>query len=188
MYNTAKEYEKNKKNTKCCARCSIERSVSDFTKDGHRKDGLCNHCKFCKQYFKRQNYLRRRGSSEVLSTKIKYCRVCGKVFPYAGNKVQCIGCAPIYKKIYKRLGISSLKEYKNKLQEDGCGVCGYKRCMAALEFHHVSGKDKNIGELKSIGEILKEITNHHVVVLCANCHREVHHNSLDISHLKRLKG
>lgn len=59
-----------------------------------------------------------------------------------------------------------------------CAFCGYCRCFAALEFHHIkSDKASNISTLiknDSEQKILKEIKK--CILLCANCHREVHHN------------
>ena len=65
--------------------------------------------------------------------------------------------------------------YKNKLKGGGCVICGYVRDLSALEFHHLGGdKGKDLSRLKNISSINKELTNHPVVVLCANCHRELH--------------
>jgi hypothetical protein len=57
-----------------------------------------------------------------------------------------------------------------------CKKCGYKKCVAALEFHHKNGtKDFAIGEAttKSWDKIKKELDK--CILLCANCHREEHH-------------
>lgn len=58
-----------------------------------------------------------------------------------------------------------------------CQCCGYDKCKEALEFHHVnpSTKDFTIGQLKIIKwEKLKEEIQKCVLV-CANCHREIHY-------------
>ncbi len=54
-------------------------------------------------------------------------------------------------------------------------MCGYSKCVDALEFHHInpSNKEKPISQFarftqKTIEELEK------CVVLCANCHREEH--------------
>lgn len=60
----------------------------------------------------------------------------------------------------------------------GCSNCGYKRCSAALEFHHLDGedKDRSIGSMVTVGCSTSRIKAEarKCVVLCANCHREVH--------------
>jgi predicted HNH restriction endonuclease len=58
-----------------------------------------------------------------------------------------------------------------------CEVCGYDRCMEALEFHHLSKSDKNFGlsekgYSRSWKRVEKELKK--CVLLCANCHLEIH--------------
>ena len=58
-----------------------------------------------------------------------------------------------------------------------CQICGYGKCSEALEFHHLdsSGKDFGIsdrGHTRSWKRITAELDK--CVLLCANCHREVH--------------
>jgi hypothetical protein len=65
------------------------------------------------------------------------------------------------------------KEYKGGC----CSVCGYDRCIEALEFHHLDPEKKdfgisNKGYTRSWEKIKKELDQ--CEILCANCHREVH--------------
>lgn len=58
-----------------------------------------------------------------------------------------------------------------------CQECGYNKCNAALEFHHLdpNEKDFNISELKKTNfneQIKSELDK--CALLCSNCHREVH--------------
>lgn len=67
-------------------------------------------------------------------------------------------------------------EYKGR----SCQVCGYNRCIDALEFHHVnsSGKDFSISEkgyTRSWVRVKEELDK--CMLLCANCHRELHAQS-----------
>lgn len=57
-----------------------------------------------------------------------------------------------------------------------CSKCGYNKCLAALDFHHVnsSTKDKDYINSRMSFEKLK-IELDKCVLLCANCHREEHH-------------
>ncbi len=58
-----------------------------------------------------------------------------------------------------------------------CNNCGYNKCLAALEFHHNRGNKeavvskfiKNSSKQKALKESEK------CILLCANCHRELHH-------------
>lgn len=58
----------------------------------------------------------------------------------------------------------------------GCHLCGYDRCQAALEFHHLDRTTKSFalsrrGITRSIKELREEAAK--CVLLCANCHAEV---------------
>lgn len=57
-----------------------------------------------------------------------------------------------------------------------CIICGYDRCVRALEFHHVNPAEKEFG-LSSRGLTRSWIAIKHeldkTILLCANCHREV---------------
>lgn len=57
-----------------------------------------------------------------------------------------------------------------------CRLCGYDRCQAALEFHHLDPSSKSFalsvrGLTRSIEKLREEVAK--CVLLCANCHAEV---------------
>lgn len=62
-----------------------------------------------------------------------------------------------------------------------CSKCGYDKCIAALTFHHLDETKKKfnisqmIGKL-SVEELRKEIKGN-TIVLCCNCHTELHYNN-----------
>ncbi len=55
-----------------------------------------------------------------------------------------------------------------------CQLCGYDTCIEALDFHHVdpSQKDLLLHKKDLTVEVKAELDK--CMVLCANCHREVH--------------
>ena len=58
-----------------------------------------------------------------------------------------------------------------------CNLCGYDRCLEALEFHHLDPSQKDFaisqrGHSRSWERVRKELDK--CVMLCANCHREIH--------------
>jgi len=58
-----------------------------------------------------------------------------------------------------------------------CQGCGYDRCMEALEFHHLESSQKDFGisgkgYTRSWTKVREELNK--CMLLCANCHREVH--------------
>ncbi len=71
----------------------------------------------------------------------------------------------------RRRNIQILKEeYGSK-----CSICGYNKCIAALEFHH---KDPTEKEGKIIGSTCslkkQRVEAAKCILVCANCHREIH--------------
>lgn len=65
-----------------------------------------------------------------------------------------------------------------------CEVCGYGRCPEVLEFHHLDSSKKDFGiSLKGYTRGWKRVKEElkKCVLLCANCHREVHAGILQLS-------
>lgn len=60
-----------------------------------------------------------------------------------------------------------------------CSVCGYFKCSAALDFHHIDKRQKDFSisryKVFSWDKIKSELDK--CVLMCANCHREIHHCS-----------
>lgn len=63
-----------------------------------------------------------------------------------------------------------------------CGICEYKRCNNALEFHHLDPKEKsfNLGSsnIANWSKIVDEAQK--CVMLCCICHREVHAGLIEV--------
>jgi hypothetical protein len=70
-----------------------------------------------------------------------------------------------------------LKEEAIKIAGGKCKICGYNKCVSALEFHHNrENKENNVSTLlknESRQKLLKEVGK--CILLCANCHRETHY-------------
>lgn len=66
-----------------------------------------------------------------------------------------------------------LVEYKG----GKCEICGYNKCIAALEFHHRDHKQKDFslsgGETYGLNRSKKEVDK--CILVCSNCHKEIHH-------------
>jgi len=82
------------------------------------------------------------------------------------------------KRVYKRKNDRRKKLKKEAVELLGgkCSKCEYKKCLAAIEFHHsYKNKEANIATLiknDSRTKLLKEVKK--CILLCANCHREEH--------------
>jgi hypothetical protein len=58
-----------------------------------------------------------------------------------------------------------------------CQCCGYNKHVGALEFHHIDPSKKDFGisakgYTRSWENVRKELDK--CVLVCANCHREIH--------------
>lgn len=58
-----------------------------------------------------------------------------------------------------------------------CTICGYSKCVKALQFHHLDGDDKDFGiaakgHTRSYEKIKEEASK--CLLVCANCHAEIH--------------
>ena len=78
-----------------------------------------------------------------------------------------------YQKVWLQ---SKRKEWENimhNLKINGCAICGYDECDAALVFHHTNPEDKKFGiRVAQFSIANKKITDeiNKCILLCANCH------------------
>lgn len=63
-----------------------------------------------------------------------------------------------------------------------CEICGYDKCIAALDFHHIDPDEKDFCVSKITGKALTKRSLKKVLtemekcmVLCARCHKEEHY-------------
>ena len=66
-----------------------------------------------------------------------------------------------------------LVEYKG----GKCEKCGYNKCIAALDFHHLDPSKKELslsGNTFSLEKQKQEADK--CILVCSNCHREIHYN------------
>lgn len=63
-----------------------------------------------------------------------------------------------------------------------CQLCGYNKCIAALEFHHKDKSTKSFSISNGLHlqwRIIKKELNKCVLV-CANCHREIEEGMVEL--------
>ena len=117
--------------------------------------------------------------------KTKICTKCGKELPLDGfnwcNKAkgtrrsECKECHNNYMKDRYKQKKLEIQDLKIGLK---CQKCGYNRCGASLEFHHIDPSDKDdiiakmISNRYSLERVQEEIKK--CIVLCSNCHHEFH--------------
>lgn len=85
-----------------------------------------------------------------------------------------------------------LKDYRSRrksriiyIMGDSCACCGYNRSMRALELHHLCPDEKEFSLSQWVVNweaTLKELQK--CILVCSNCHREIHDDLIDNSLLK----
>lgn len=77
---------------------------------------------------------------------------------------------------YVQKSRTTQKERMVYVMGESCQICGYDKCVEALEFHHINPENKlfnfNKSRTKSWEDNVQELKK--CILLCSNCHREVH--------------
>lgn len=98
---------------------------------------------------------------------MKICNICGKERDHFKGSV-CNSCREIYRRKQRKIRAVKYKGGK-------CSVCGYNKCLAALEFQHINPDDEKKSVAKIISSqgwatIKEEIDKCKLV--CTNCRQE----------------
>jgi transposase len=115
-----------------------------------------------------------RAISEGERTLLRDCRVHGWTLFVIENsgRARCRRCRIERVSAWRRRAKATLVEEAG----GACILCGYDRCLAALQFHHVDPSTKSFslslhGAIRSMKQLRAEAAK--CVLLCANCHAEV---------------
>ena len=82
------------------------------------------------------------------------------------------------------------KENLIKVCGNKCAICGYDKLPAALEFHHINPEEKKYGiasegTCRDLETDLQEVQK--CILVCANCHREIHYNLISLEEVQSKK-
>lgn len=131
------------------------------------------------------------GSSTLPSSATKYCKGC--MVTYHLTNFYTIGSYKgriKYKPTCKKCETARRKDRNLALIKECfggnlfCSKCGYDKCFAALDFHHVDSESKDFNIAKVLhgtpakAKLISELEK--CIILCANCHREHHDNEKQI--------
>lgn len=77
-----------------------------------------------------------------------------------------------------------IKELAIQYKGGKCYFCGYKKYYGAFDFHHINEKEKKFGLstkglTRSWDKTREEVDK--CILVCANCHRELHAGLLQLS-------
>lgn len=85
-----------------------------------------------------------------------------------------------------------IRKYEAVIRFGGkCTKCGYDKNLSGLEFHHLNPETKSFGiDLRAFSSHKLEDLNEELnkcILLCANCHRELHHPELALDNIEEFK-
>ena len=159
---------------KKCTGCSTEKEDSEF-------------------YTKKRSKVRKDGSIHYWTSLYAKCKKCHDAINYKNRH--------LYEEYYKQYRKDNKEKIRKKtkryyidnktewwvilntLVSLECGICGYSKHSAALDFHHTDPdkKESTIHQLinknarpneDNIEVLKKEVAK--CIILCSNCHREHH--------------
>ena len=115
---------------------------------------------------------------------IKICEICNAKFETTSlSRIYCYECSGSStrseistRKHQKTILRRSMKLQAIKLLGGKCCICGYDKCVDALEFHHLNPLEKDFkvgsGNIMSWKDYKKEVLK--CILVCSNCHKEIH--------------
>ena len=138
----------------------IQIKTKNFAELGKKDYGQSRVCPKCKENCTIDQFYNRRGKEN----SSVYCKKC--------STIQTLSRLQRLKK--------QMVDYKGGC----CQICGYKKYMGALEFHHIdpTQKDFNLSRMKQYtfdDKVTNELDK--CILVCSNCHREIH-GGLEVVH------
>lgn len=113
------------------------------------------------------------------------CEICENKFETkSSTRIYCYTCSGdstrsdnTTRKHQKTILRRNMKKQAIKLLGGKCQICGYSKCIDALEFHHENPNEKEFklgfGNTMSWKDYKKEALK--CVLVCSNCHKEIHY-------------
>lgn len=152
---------------KKCSICKKRKPVYLFTKNSSKKDGLGCYCKKCQNEYNKQRYPKNREKF-LQRTNIYYKSHKKERQEYYKKHTQ-------YYQKNKKIRYLKNRKILINLKINGCAICGYNKCVNALNFHHTNPKDKEFyinAYTITKKNIVEELNK--CILLCSNCHDEIH--------------
>jgi predicted HNH restriction endonuclease len=189
---------------KKCIKCEKEKTESEFNKDKNRKDKLACYCKTCSREMQRKwglnpknrecknqknsewyysnheeiNERRRKRRQELMKNEEYKKQQFKKRKEYEKNhRDQIKKCRQVYYKEHKKeINKKTIERKKSIVMENitklggKCVKCGYNKYYGALDIHHINPEEKENQE----DRFKRNLDYNKLMLLCSNCHRELH--------------
>jgi len=172
---------------KKCGGCGEWKLLTEFYKARNHYTGLCRTCNYesRKEYRERPEY--KEQTKQYHKKYIKNPQNKKRVNDYNREyrkrdyvKERCNEGRRAWALKQKLLSI----EYKGGC----CVICGYSKCPAALDFHHLDPSEKEYTIKQHwVFENRKEELGKCILV-CSNCHREIHAGDINDEKITSVSG
>jgi hypothetical protein len=158
-----------------CLKCGNQ--VPNLLVVDGKKRNLKNrkYCIECSPFGKHNT--RKIHDDNLINSPINQCRICEKEYSGGHGKYKSI-CTSCRVSESRRKKKADLIEYKG----NKCCVCGYDKCIQALQFHHLDPNKKEF-TIANSGTMKFEVLKHEAdkcILVCSNCHVEIHFGLIDI--------
>lgn len=143
---------------KVCTKCNIKKELTEYHKDKTHKDGHTTQCKKCRIKQKKEAYYEDWEKTREIQKRSQ-------------KKAYTSGKPKFRKQFMKR---KFVEYFGGK-----CQLCGYDKCIGALEFHHVNPDEKEFSlaqnriNFSNWDKCVEEAKK--CMLICNRCHRELHH-------------
>ena len=111
------------------------------------------------------------------------CIICSKPLTGKQTKFCSLNCknADVNRKtksyLQQQIRATNLKIKMVKLKGGACSICGYKKNLAALHFHHLQNKNFEL-DARNMANRSEQVLNKELdkcILVCSNCHMELHY-------------
>jgi len=127
------------------------------------------------------SYKNRNRKLNKIGQKIT-CRYCSKeVIAWSWNQIFCSNkCRATF---YGELHTDNREINVAKKKEIGCEICGYRKWPGCLEWHHVYANEKEYDICAMMSRKPEDVEKEYkkCILLCYNCHTEIHQGRQETS-------
>jgi hypothetical protein len=122
------------------------------------------------------------------------CIICGEQLQGKQTRFCSITCKNKHHQSYEAQKNRGLARKLELVKAAGgqCSICGYRGNLAALAFHHTDSAEKDFKlDMRSLSNrgletVLAELDK--CILVCHNCHAELHNPHLDLDKLLQAGG
>jgi hypothetical protein len=177
-----------------------ERCKKEYEKD-YRKypKGKSRFCSFeCSKKRKLSEESKNKIGNSLRKHEKNFCEVCDKEISHLNNQKICGNCKTTHRKYDNKYYY--VRDYRKRIKQKAvdykggnCSICGYSKCNRSLDFHHLEPENKSFAISSNLNRKWEDLKREldKCILVCRNCHGEIHDNLIGINEyltIKEIKG